>query len=63
MCRADDPLAVADAPSGLPWPFKPELNSLKPAVHIGAPHNRPHSAHNPTHNLGRKPRPGPLFYR
>jgi chaperonin GroEL len=23
-----------------------------------ASHNRPHSAHNPTHNLGRKPRPG-----
>src|SRR6202040_4077295 len=27
--------------SGLPWPFKPDLNSLKPAVHIGAPHTRP----------------------
>jgi hypothetical protein len=34
------------------------LTSLKPAVHIGAPHNRPHRAHNPAHNLGRKPRPG-----
>src|ERR1700731_4786327 len=25
---------------------------------IGAPTNRPHRAHNPAHNLGRKPRPG-----
>jgi len=53
--------AAGDRPrpaSGLPWPFKPELNQLKTAVHIGAPHNRPHRAHNPAHNLGRKPRPG-----
>jgi hypothetical protein len=26
---------------------KPEKTSLKPAVHIGAPHNRPHSAVEP----------------
>jgi hypothetical protein len=38
----------------VPWIFraadKSDAASLKPAIHIGAPHNRPHRAHNPLGN-------------